>query len=485
MKTKTLFRVTLVTLIMSASVTAETRLKAVRADKPPVLDGKFDDSVWAKAMELRLKAEGRSGPTEGQETTVVLKAAYDEDNVYLLLRWRDATKDDTHKSYIWSDQKSAYEIGPDREDVASLSFPIRGEFTADMLSGREELWDVWHWKAHRTAPAGYAMDKTHVFFSTKPSGKAKKFHAKDGSEVWIARPEDAGGSVTRQHPAPGSKQTDPPVRYEAVTPSGSAADVRTGQSYREGWWTVEFARKLKTGYADDVEFSVPDTYPMAVAVFDKSEDEDHYTAGPIILEFENAAQLEEVFTFDQDTTGDVPSGWSIRQTNPTQTMATWQVIADPTAPSKPNVMALTQTENYDHTFNLAITRETFFKDLDLTVQVKAVSGDEDQGGGLIWRCKDQNNYYICRFNPLESNYRVYKVVNGQRKQLDSVKVKTQAGKWYRVRVTMAGDHITCYLDDKKMLEAKDGTFTEPGMIGLWTKADAATRFDDLTARVLR
>jgi hypothetical protein len=120
----------------------------------------------------------------------------------------------------------------------------------------------------------------------------------------------------------------------------------------------------------------------------------------------------------------------------------------------------------------------------LTVQVKAVKGEEDQGGGPIWRCRDENNYYICRFNPLEGNYRVYKVVEGRRKQLDSVRIETQADRWYTVRVTMTGDRITCFLDGKKLLEAQDDTLTEPGMVGLWTKADAVASFDGLTVRPL-
>ncbi len=189
---------------------------------------------------------------------------------------------------------------------------------------------------------------------------------------------------------------------------------------------------------------------------------------------------KRAWNFDASTPGKVPTGWSIRQTNPTKTMATWRVMADGTAPSKSNVLALTGTDNYDGTFNLAIAQGTSFKDLDLSVKVKAVRGDEDQGGGPIWRCRDENNYYICRFNPLEGNYRVYFVKEGQRKQLKTVKVETEAGRWYAVRVTMVGDHITCYLDGKKLLKTTDDTFKETGMIGLWTKADAVTSFDDLS-----
>ena len=188
--------------------------------------------------------------------------------------------------------------------------------------------------------------------------------------------------------------------------------------------------------------------------------------------------------FDGDPPEQVPMGWSIRETNPTEARATWQVIKDRSAPSPRNVMALTDSRNYDGTFNLAIVDGSSFTDLDLSVRVKAISGKEDQGGGPIWRCRDEDNYYICRFNPLEGNYRLYVVRNDRRKQLESVKFNSQPGRWYTVRVTMIGDRITCYLDGRKLLEAKDDTFGDAGMVGLWTKADAVASFDDLEVRPL-
>ncbi len=191
---------------------------------------------------------------------------------------------------------------------------------------------------------------------------------------------------------------------------------------------------------------------------------------------------ETAFNFDSFNNGCLPADWMIRETGQPSASATWMVVADSTAPSKPNVLALTTTVAHGSTFNLAIADNISFKDLDLMVKVKAVTGEEDQGGGPIWRFKDHDNYYVCRFNPLEGNYRVYKVANGQRKQLDTASVKTAAGKWYSVRVTMIDNQIRCYLDGKKWLETKDDTFQDAGKVGLWTKADAATRFDDLVVR---
>jgi hypothetical protein len=118
------------------------------------------------------------------------------------------------------------------------------------------------------------------------------------------------------------------------------------------------------------------------------------------------------------------------------------------------------------------------------VAFKAMLGKEDQGGGLVWRYQDVNNYYICRMNPLEDNFRVYKVVDGVRKMLATTKndVKVPTGQWHTIEARMTADHITCYLDGKKYLDVKDDTFKKAGKVGLWTKADAQTRFDNLTIK---
>lgn len=124
-----------------------------------------------------------------------------------------------------------------------------------------------------------------------------------------------------------------------------------------------------------------------------------------------------------------------------------------------------------------------FTDLELTVSFKAVKGETDQGGGPVWRYKDANNYYIARMNPLEDNFRVYKVVGGKRSQLGSAEAEAPAGKWHSIRIVHKGDHIQCYLNGKRQLDVKDETFKDAGKIGLWTKADAVTSFDDLTVNV--
>jgi len=180
-----------------------------------------------------------------------------------------------------------------------------------------------------------------------------------------------------------------------------------------------------------------------------------------------AAPAKKVWDFESDAPGAQAKGFSAE-------VGTWEVTKD-----GGNHVLFQKAKNEDAVFNVALVRGTSYRDVDLSVKVKAVAGEEDRGGGVVWRAKDKDNYYICRYNPLEDNYRVYKVEDGKRTQLADAKVPGDDA-WHTLRATMSGAKITCYLDGKKLLEAEDSTFPGPGMIGLWSKADAQSYFDDLT-----
>ena len=158
----------------------------------------------------------------------------------------------------------------------------------------------------------------------------------------------------------------------------------------------------------------------------------------------------------------------------------WQVGKTEGAPSGSGVFEQF-AKSADDVFNVALVTGSSYRDVDLTVQLRSVSGRVDQGGGPVWRARDARNYYIARYNPLEDNFRVYKVVDGRRSMLESVSLKIDKAAWHSLRIVMRADQIECYLDGKKHLSARDTTFADAGQIGLWTKADAHTRFDDLTA----
>ncbi len=174
-----------------------------------------------------------------------------------------------------------------------------------------------------------------------------------------------------------------------------------------------------------------------------------------------------VWSFNDDADGKIAKGFQGE-------VGEWKVV---TVDGK-KVLAQ-QAKNSNSTFNLVFVTGSETKDVDLSVKMKAVAGETDQGGGLVWRGRDRNNYYLARFNPLEDNYRLYKVQDGKRTLVLNADIKTTPG-WHTLRVTMKGDQIETFFDGKKFHEQRDSTFTGPGMIGLWSKADAQSDFDDLT-----
>lgn len=187
--------------------------------------------------------------------------------------------------------------------------------------------------------------------------------------------------------------------------------------------------------------------------------------------------------WEEVATGRIPSDWMAAATNQKGPLATWQVVEDPTSPSGGKVLAMTrQNHEFGGTFNICWTDTIRFLDGEIEVRFKANRGKEDQGGGVIWRVQDKENYYIARFNPLENNFRIYYVRDGARKTLADIQVALPAGKWHTMKIMHRGTRIEGYLNHKKLLEATDDQFTRTGGVGLWTKADAVTSFDDLVVR---
>jgi len=200
------------------------------------------------------------------------------------------------------------------------------------------------------------------------------------------------------------------------------------------------------------------------------------TAAPL-----QAAGNELTYNFDNDPAGQPPPKFHAALTGGGSEVK-WVVQADSTAPSKPNVLTQTSADKTDYRFPLAIADEGSFRDLELSVNFKAISGEVDRAGGLVFRLKDANNYYVVRANALEDNYNLYHVVNGRRREIKGSRVKVTSGDWHEIRVEVIGNKITCYYDGAKKIEATDDTFKDGGKIGLWTKADSVTSFDDLHVR---
>ncbi len=218
---------------------------------------------------------------------------------------------------------------------------------------------------------------------------------------------------------------------------------------------------------------------------DEGEEGEEGPVTPAAVAAEKAAPQQTAgkqftYNFDGDTPGQLPANFHSAKTG-AGTQEKWAVTADGAAPSKPNVVAQTSTDQTDYRFPLLISDEGSFQDLDVSVKFKAVSGNIDRAGGLVFRLKDPSNYYIVRANALENNYRLYHVVNGRRSQFAGTNLKVTSGEWHELRVEVVGNKITCYYDGNKKIEATDDTFKDAGKIGLWTKADSVTYFDDLKA----
>ena len=187
--------------------------------------------------------------------------------------------------------------------------------------------------------------------------------------------------------------------------------------------------------------------------------------------------------FEGATVGQVPQGWKVAKTG-TGEGSVWKVVEDKTSPRGAKVLAQI-AESPGPMFNLCVDEKSNFQDVEVSVAFKAVAGKKDQGGGIVWRYKDENNYYVARFNPLEDNYRLYHIVNGKRTQIGGNESLTDKdGVWHTLSIKMVGDKITCTFNGKVEIEARDKTFTQAGKVGLWTKADAQTYFDDFTAKAI-
>jgi hypothetical protein len=191
---------------------------------------------------------------------------------------------------------------------------------------------------------------------------------------------------------------------------------------------------------------------------------------------------ERAFKFSKGDLGKVPAGWKAEQTGRGEG-SVWKVVEDETAPSKGGYVLAQTAKGPGGLFNLCVAQDTRYKDVELTVCFKAIAGDSDQGGGFVWRYQDNNNYYVCRMNPLEDNYRVYKVVAGKRTQLGGKEgVTVKPGEWHRLRVEVEGNKMEGYLDGSRLWEITDDTYKDAGKVGLWSKADAQSHFDGFKAR---
>ena len=190
--------------------------------------------------------------------------------------------------------------------------------------------------------------------------------------------------------------------------------------------------------------------------------------------FAASAAFAETINFDSDSPGALPPGWEEGVTG--KGAPRWAVKADANAPSKPNVLE----QSGSGTFPWCVLRKASVEDGFVEVRFKPISGREDQAGGVMWRWKDGNNYYIARANALENNVSLYHTTNGRRNTIKYVDAPVAANVWHSLRVEFAGDRIKVVFDGVARIEVDDAHIAGAGAVGVWTKADSVTLFDDFT-----
>jgi hypothetical protein len=197
---------------------------------------------------------------------------------------------------------------------------------------------------------------------------------------------------------------------------------------------------------------------------------------------------QTVLDFDTAEVGKLPADFSTALTG-SGGLAAWVVQEDPTAPSGNKVLAQTSVDGTSYRFPLCVYDNLTAKDVMVSVKFKPISGKVDQAAGIVWRYQDKDNYYIVRANALENNVVLYKVQNGKRTDLKPIgaglfaygkKANVLSGQWNELQVVTKGKRFAVSLNGESLFPVEDETFTGAGKVGLWTKADSVTYFDNLT-----
>jgi hypothetical protein len=196
----------------------------------------------------------------------------------------------------------------------------------------------------------------------------------------------------------------------------------------------------------------------------------------ILVSFGLLASTGKIVTFDAGQVGRAPAGWSFLESD--RGGARWEIRKDQTAPAPPYVLAQVSNTTGEHC-PLAIYNDLTLRDGDVSVRIKAVSGRADQAGGVVFRYRDPNNYYVARENALTHNVAIFRVQDGQSRQITpAVHHDISANTWNILKVSVRGSRFQVYMNHRRILQGWDKTFSGWGKVGLWTEPDSVTYFDD-------
>lgn len=229
-------------------------------DAAPTIDGVADEAIWEKASPVITR-----DPLAKIDITI--KSLHTNDTIYFQITFPDPTENREHKTMVWIPEQERYRTDVDREDTFIFKWSMEpNSIDLSVASNDAHRADIWFWKAFRTDPAGYADDKMHLY-STRQSPDARTVLSKLGMRFYLKRPGDSGKAAYQ------TKVYDRYIgerkpKYSHNPPVGSRADIRAKGNWRDGRWTIEFARKLATGQPDDIQFEKSKRYEFGVSRYE-------------------------------------------------------------------------------------------------------------------------------------------------------------------------------------------------------------------------
>ncbi len=242
------------------SAEADIGLKCIATSNLPVVDGKSDDDIWKNIEPISTRDSVAGIDYE-------IQCAYGKTQVFMLVKFPDADENRQHKRLSWKADEARYIVDTQREDTLVLKWNME-PFITDISISADEVYkaDVWYWKSVRTDHAGFADDKLHIY-SDQPLTKGSRVLSKLGRRFYLRRKSDDGRSAYKSR-SPAGFEEQHLTGYEFREPQGSRADVRAKGQWSNGWWTIEFARDLKTGNADDVQLVTSRRYQFGVSRYE-------------------------------------------------------------------------------------------------------------------------------------------------------------------------------------------------------------------------
>ncbi len=200
---------------------------------------------------------------------------------------------------------------------------------------------------------------------------------------------------------------------------------------------------------------------------------------------------DHVYTFDRDLRAKPPGGFVESLTGEGGPVS-WHVIEASDAPSGRQVVAQLSQDATNARYPMLVLDEFSAKNVDVSVRFRTISGTVDQAAGIVWRWQNKDNYFVVRANALEHNVVAYKTVSGKRSSIGvqgngdayGVQVEVPSTKWNTLRVRMVGNMAEIYFNDQRLFAVENDAIPSAGKVGLWTKADSVTQFDDLKLRSL-